>query len=85
MLEKSASGLRVLSFYGGSRPKDAEIVGAYDVVITSYGIVTSEGNMAEKRRAKVLADTPWSYEGMNNFLYCLICCISVAYRCNVFY
>ena len=63
MLEKSATGLRVLSFYGGSRPKLAEVVASYDVVITSYGVVTSEGNMATNRRDKILAEKPWQYAG----------------------
>ena len=50
--EEHTPGLRVLNYTGSSRTTDPDQIATYDVVVTTYGIVSSEWNEETKPKDK---------------------------------
>ena len=61
--EKSSRPLRVLLYHGGSRPRKLPQLLNYDVIITSYGIASSELTLGNNRAKRLIDKTPWLYKG----------------------
>lgn len=57
--------LRVLVYYGSQRPKNAEDINSYDVVLTTYGTIVSEWPRPKKRKRKDTKKTSKSKDSMD--------------------
>jgi SNF2 family DNA or RNA helicase len=60
---RSSRKMKILSFYSSNRPKLMKKMLNYDVIITSYGVLASEMNLAKKRMQEVAHKTPWLFAG----------------------
>ena len=60
---KSCRPLKILHFYGSNRTQDPLQFCKYDVVLTSYGILSSEFNAMNLKSKNEAEKHPWLYEG----------------------
>ena len=63
LIEKSSRPLKILLYHGGGRPRKVEKLLGYDVIITSYGIASSELTLGNNRVKGLVEKAPWLYKG----------------------